>query len=288
MKRWSSLRRTEAPIPVALIASPPADTCRLCPVLARGLLGRAFAHGLSARGYRLDDIVVAGTAAEIALELVADGVVVEFVAFAVHDIDRRHDHARRAVAALQPVVLAKSLLHRMQRPVRFSEPLDRDDIGTVELPGKDRAGFHRLAVDVHHAGAALRGIAADMGAGQAQVLAQELHQKGARVEVAGDGLAVHRHRDGGHGVPPRNPGQLPCFSRCPAEQATERGQIARILPCLSCWNKTNSWPHPRGRSRASGHQPAATTVANFAKKSSAVFFAAELISRWPSWASLPP
>ena len=62
-----------------------------------------------------------------------------------------------------------------------------------------RAGLHRLAVDMHHAGAALRGVAAHMGAGEPQVLAQELHQQGARIDVTGDGLAVHRHRDGGHG-----------------------------------------------------------------------------------------
>ena len=48
------------------------------------------------------------------------------------------------------------------------------------------------------AGAALARVAADMGAGQAQVLAQELHEQRARLDIAGDGLAVHRHADGGH------------------------------------------------------------------------------------------
>ncbi len=31
-----------------------------------------------------------------------------------------------------------------------------------------------------------------MGAGQPQILAQELHQQGARIDVTGDGFAVHR------------------------------------------------------------------------------------------------
>src|SRR5438105_151812 len=123
MKRWSSLRRTEAPIPLALMGWPP---------LARGLLGRAFAHGFSARGYRLDDVVVAGTAAQIAFELVANGVVIKLVAFAIDDIDRRHDHARRAVAALQPVMFAEGFLHRMQRAVRLRQALDRGYVGAVE------------------------------------------------------------------------------------------------------------------------------------------------------------
>jgi hypothetical protein len=46
-----------------------------------------------------------------------------------------------------------------------------------------------------------------MGAGEAQVLAQELHQKSAWVDVTGDGLAVHRHSDGGHRGTSNNPGR---------------------------------------------------------------------------------
>jgi hypothetical protein len=42
-----------------------------------------------------------------------------------------------------------------------------------------------------------------MGAGQAEILPQELHQKRARIDVAGDGFTVHRHCDGCHGSPPR-------------------------------------------------------------------------------------
>jgi hypothetical protein len=37
-----------------------------------------------------------------------------------------------------------------------------------------------------------------MRAGEAQVLAQELHQQGARVDITGDGFTVHRQGDGGH------------------------------------------------------------------------------------------
>ena len=51
--------------------------------------------------------------------------------------------------------------------------------------GEHRAGLDRAAVEVHHAGAALAGVAADMRAGEPQVLAQELHQQGARIDVGG-------------------------------------------------------------------------------------------------------
>src|SRR5579871_766881 len=75
--------------------------------------GGAAAHGAGARGDRLDDVVVAGAAADIAFELFADGVLVELVALAAHDVDRGHDHSGRAVAALQAVILAERFLHRM-------------------------------------------------------------------------------------------------------------------------------------------------------------------------------
>src|ERR1700729_1183285 len=121
MKRWSSLQRTEAPIPVALMALPSGNSLSgtavaiptSLPQLFGGFGALAAVHGLGAGRDRFDDVVVAGAAADVALELLADGVVVEVVALAAHDIHRRHDHARRAVAALQAVVLAERLLHRM-------------------------------------------------------------------------------------------------------------------------------------------------------------------------------
>jgi hypothetical protein len=53
---------------------------------------------------------------------------------------------------------------------------------------------------MHDAGAALARVAADMGAGEAQGLAQELHQEGARFDVAADGFSVHRHAHQGHSL----------------------------------------------------------------------------------------
>src|SRR5664279_6504649 len=70
---------------------------------------------LHARGgieHRLDDVVVAGAAADIAFELLAHRGLVELTAMTLHDIDRRHDHARRAEAALQSVIVAERRLHR--------------------------------------------------------------------------------------------------------------------------------------------------------------------------------
>ena len=58
--------------------------------------------------------MIAGAAADVALEFVADRVLVQGLALALHHVDGRHDHARRAEAALQAVVFAEGFLHRMQ------------------------------------------------------------------------------------------------------------------------------------------------------------------------------
>ena len=46
------------------------------------------------------------------------------MALAMDQIDRGHDHAGGAEAALQAVMLAKRLLHRMQRRAVGGQPLD--------------------------------------------------------------------------------------------------------------------------------------------------------------------
>ena len=113
-------------------------------------------------------------------------------------IDRGHDHAGRAEAALQAVMLAERLLHRMQRRAVGGQALDGPDLVAVGHDRERGAGFHRLAVEMHDAGAALRGVAADMGAGQPQIFAQKLHQQGTGVDIGVDGIAVHDQGNLGH------------------------------------------------------------------------------------------
>src|SRR5258707_9275537 len=106
MKRKSSRRRTGWPIPVfieSLLASRSRSSARL-----------TRAHGARAGRNGLDDIVVAGAAAQIAFELFAYRCLVELRALAVHNIDGGHDHTRRAEAALQRMILTEGFLHRME------------------------------------------------------------------------------------------------------------------------------------------------------------------------------
>src|SRR5580704_15700343 len=83
-------------------------------VFARLFGGLRDLHAAGRIEHGLDDIVIAGAAADIAFELLADGGLVELAAMTLHDVDRRHDHARRAIAALQAVIVAERRLHRMQ------------------------------------------------------------------------------------------------------------------------------------------------------------------------------
>src|SRR6266581_6519898 len=155
-------------------------------------------HRLGARRDRLDDVLVAGAAAEITFELLADGVVAEVVALAVDDVDRGHDHAGGAEAALQAVMLAERLLHRMQRRAVGGQTFDGPDLVPVSHDRERGAGLDRLAVEMHDAGAALRGVAADMGAGQPKIFAQKLHQQGPGVDIGVEGIAVHDQGNLGH------------------------------------------------------------------------------------------
>ena len=96
------------------------------------------------------------------------------------------------------VLLDEALLHRVE-PGRGLQPLDR----AHRVPGghrrQHRATLDRLAVEQHHAGAAVAGVAAPVRAGQAQVVAQEPDQQVPRLDLPGPLLAVdldgdpHRH-----------------------------------------------------------------------------------------------
>ena len=62
------------------------------------------------------------------------------------------------------------------------------------------AGARRHAVDLDGAGAANAMLAAQVGAGEALVFAQEIRQMGARLDFRGDRLAVDDEVKGVHAV----------------------------------------------------------------------------------------
>jgi hypothetical protein len=132
--------------------------------------------------------VVAGAAAEVALERHAH-LVLAGVGIALQQVRRGHDHPRRAVAALEAVVLPEALLDRVQR-VGASEPLDRRDLTAIGLDREDRARLHRVAVEMDGAGAAVGRVTTDVRPGQAELVAQRMHEQHSRLDLDVAGLAV--------------------------------------------------------------------------------------------------
>src|SRR5271169_257873 len=142
------------------------------------------------------DVSVAGTAADVAGELVAD-VALGRIWVLLEQLADGHDHPRRAEAALQGVVLMESRLHRMQCAAAGRETFDRRDSGSVGHHDENRAGFDGLSVDIDGAGATLRRIAPDMGSGEAKIVPQQMNQKFSRFDRGGPTCAVHLY---GYGV----------------------------------------------------------------------------------------
>ena len=104
----------------------------------------------------------------------------------------RHELAGDAEAALDGALVEERLLERAEDPVD-GQPLDRRDGGAVSLDREDEAGVDGAPVDEDGARAALADEAALLGAGEPEVVAQDVEQgvvggdlEGAPAPVDGD------------------------------------------------------------------------------------------------------
>src|ERR1700686_681002 len=138
-------------------------------------LGLGPAHRLRRGLDRLDDVHVSGTPAQVAFETPAD-LIFRRVWVLIEQICRGHDEAGRAVTALKAMLVPERLLQRMQLAV-LRHPLDRREAFAFGLDGEHRAALDRLAVDQDRAGAALAGVTADVRAGEADHVAQVVHEQ---------------------------------------------------------------------------------------------------------------
>src|SRR5258706_15524060 len=181
-----------------MIRRPPRSTLFPYTTLFRSLLQICLAHFLGRVLHGLDDVHVARAAAQVPADGLAD-LLLARVLVALEERARGHQHARRAESALQAVLLGEALLHRMQLAALL-QALDRGDLGAVGLHREHRAGFDRLAVEVHRAGAAMDRIAAHVRARHPEHFGDKVHEQKARLDFrlahrAVDGYAdlVHRH-----------------------------------------------------------------------------------------------
>src|SRR6266540_5611738 len=88
---------------------------------------------------------------------------------------RRHDLSRLAVAALRHVLGDPRLLDAMRR--RGAEAFDGNNWLGPDGGDRHDAGPSRLTAQMHGAGAALRDAAAELGAGETEVVAQDPEER---------------------------------------------------------------------------------------------------------------
>src|ERR687898_197890 len=141
----------------------------------------------------LHDVLVARAAAQVPFQAFPD-LLLRRLGILLQQADRGHDHARRAVAALQTVRLVESLLHGMPHAVLRDTP-DRGDLMPVSLHRKDGARLDRLTVDVDRAGPATRRVAPRMHAPDPKVLPEMMEQQQPRFHLSNVGVTVYRHLD---------------------------------------------------------------------------------------------
>src|SRR5437588_11038574 len=85
----------------------------------------------------IDEILLAGTAAEIPVKLAPDRDAIRRLAAADH-VDGSHDHSRCAETALKRMMVAKRRLYGMELALA-RQSLDCGDVPAVRLAGEDRA-----------------------------------------------------------------------------------------------------------------------------------------------------
>ncbi len=132
-----------------------------------------------------------------------------------------HHHPRGAEPALQPVALHEPLLDGVELGALL-EVLDGAHLAAAGHRGEHRARLHRLAVHPDHARAAVAGVAAPVGPGEAEVVPQVVHEQQPALDLAGDLVAVDGHR--------HLHGQL----SSPLMRATDRRRARRVSSSARC------------------------------------------------------
>jgi hypothetical protein len=145
--------------------------------------------------HRFDVAIVVGAAADVAGHGGAN-VVGRGMRISVEQRFGAHQLPGRAVSALRPSCSMKRFLQRMQIIALAERP---STVWTV-LPSAQTARLaarvNRLAIQQHGACAAFAAIAADLGAGESQVIAQQLHQRPAVFHFGAMFRSVDQQRNG--------------------------------------------------------------------------------------------
>src|ERR671934_36253 len=101
----------------------------------------------------------------------------------------------------------------MQIAVRC-DPFDSRHLAAVRLDGEHGARFHRPPVEQDCAGTACRRVAADVRAGEAELLAQEVDEKLARLDLGLVANAVDGNGDPSHALLPCRTPERRAYDSC--------------------------------------------------------------------------
>ena len=132
--------------------------------------------------HRRHDSLIPGAAAQVAGELLADLLLVGLRSTAQERLGR-HQEPGGAEAALQRMVLREGALQRRQLAVGAGEPFDGQQRAAIGLDGEHQAGANRFAIELNRAGATDAVLAPDVRPGQPRVMADEVREQSARLDI---------------------------------------------------------------------------------------------------------
>ena len=153
----------------------------------------SLSHALRGIERRRDDRLVAGAPAEVAGECLAHLCLVR-VGMLAQELGERHEDPRCAETALQAVMVLERLLKPVELAVR-GKRFDRDHFLPLALHREHQARPGTRAADQYRARAAHSMLAADVRAGEVQLVAQEIGERQARFDFARVRLAIERDGD---------------------------------------------------------------------------------------------
>ena len=157
----------------------------------RGDAGRRSAG--SRREHRLDDLFVPGAAAQVPGKPILD-LGAGRLRDSVEQGLRRDELARDAEPALRRATVEERLLERAQ-PSVDRQPLDGRHLCSVGLHAEHQARVDAAPVDEHRARTALPDEAALLGAGQGEILTEDIEQGVVRLDLDRAVAAVDRDLD---------------------------------------------------------------------------------------------
>src|SRR6267143_3352989 len=132
--------------------------------------------------------------------------------------------------------LVKCLLQGMQLVSAGREAFDRRDAPAVRLHREHEARSHRTPIELHGAGAAHAVLAAQVGPGEAGIVADEVREEQAGLHLARDSSSVDLDRDRSVHPAPR-PARSAAFVR--PRSVIVRNRVTRysVLP----WRSPVGW-----------------------------------------------